>query len=176
MPVLEQLATDQTDPWQVVPIQIVTPYDCLLISVAFVVLCLWVTGVIKIIKQWEKHKGPPLSFKGSRGEVARYIFSQFILRLSRLIFVFLFYFRKADHMEKHRTVIIFENSTMHIIQCYVKRSTKYGNMIATYMYHKKSKKKTRAVHALLSVKTTKLNAYQLGLEGSLQQYVLVFHE
>ena len=83
MPVLEQLATDQSDPWQVVPIQIVTPYDFLLISVAFVVLRLWVTGVIKIIKQWEKHKGPPLSFKGTCGEVAPYIFSQFILRLSR---------------------------------------------------------------------------------------------
>ena len=31
----EQLAMDQTDPWQVVPIQIFTPYDFLLISVAF---------------------------------------------------------------------------------------------------------------------------------------------
>ena len=45
----EQVATDQTDPWQSVPRQIFTPYDCLLISVAFVVLCrvgcLWVTGV-----------------------------------------------------------------------------------------------------------------------------------
>ena len=40
---------DQTDPWQVVPRQVLTPYDCLLISVAFVVLyrvgCLWVPGV-----------------------------------------------------------------------------------------------------------------------------------
>ena len=46
IPVWEQLATDQTDPWQVVPRQVITPYDCLLISVAFVVLCrvdgLWV--------------------------------------------------------------------------------------------------------------------------------------
>ena len=45
----EQLATDQTDPWQVVPRQVFTPYDCLMISVAFVVLCrvgyLGVTGV-----------------------------------------------------------------------------------------------------------------------------------
>ena len=39
IPVWEQLATDQTDPWQVVPRQIFTPYDCLLISVAFVVIC-----------------------------------------------------------------------------------------------------------------------------------------
>ena len=30
---------DQFDPWQVVPRQVFTPYDCLLISVAFVVLC-----------------------------------------------------------------------------------------------------------------------------------------
>ena len=40
---------DQTDPWQVVPRQVFTPYDCVLISIAFVVLCrvgcLWVTGV-----------------------------------------------------------------------------------------------------------------------------------
>ena len=28
MSVWEQLATDQTDPWQVVPRQIFTPYDC----------------------------------------------------------------------------------------------------------------------------------------------------
>ena len=27
---------DQTDPWQVVPRQVFTPYDCLLSSVAFV--------------------------------------------------------------------------------------------------------------------------------------------
>ena len=33
----EQLATDQTDPWQVVPRQVFTPYDCILISLAFVV-------------------------------------------------------------------------------------------------------------------------------------------
>ena len=41
---------DQNDSWQVVPGQIFTPCDCLLISVVFVVLCrigcLWVTGVI----------------------------------------------------------------------------------------------------------------------------------
>ena len=41
---------DITDPWQVVPRRVFTPYDYLLISVAFVVLCrvgcLWVTGVI----------------------------------------------------------------------------------------------------------------------------------
>ena len=39
---------DQTVLWQVVPRQVFIPYDCLLISVAFVVLCragcLWVTG------------------------------------------------------------------------------------------------------------------------------------
>ena len=38
---------DQIDPWQVVPRQVFTPYDFLLISVVFVVLCcvgcLWVT-------------------------------------------------------------------------------------------------------------------------------------
>ena len=49
IPVWEHLATDQTDPWQVVPRQVSTPYDCLLISVAFAFLCcvgcLWVTGV-----------------------------------------------------------------------------------------------------------------------------------
>ena len=41
MPVWEQLATDQTDPWQVVPWQVFTPNDCLLISnsVVFAVLC-----------------------------------------------------------------------------------------------------------------------------------------
>ena len=53
IPVWEQIATDQTDPWQVVPRQVFTPYDCLLISVAFVVLCrvgcLWVIGVVVII-------------------------------------------------------------------------------------------------------------------------------
>ena len=40
---------DQIDPWQAIPRQVFTPYDCLLISVAFVVFChvgcLWVTGV-----------------------------------------------------------------------------------------------------------------------------------
>ena len=54
IPVWEQLATDQTDPWQVVPSQVFTPYDCLLISVDFVVLCrvgcLWVTGVVVVIE------------------------------------------------------------------------------------------------------------------------------
>ena len=49
IPVWEQLATDQSDPWQVVPRQVFTPYDYLFISVAFVLLrrvgCLWVTGV-----------------------------------------------------------------------------------------------------------------------------------
>ena len=33
------MSGDQTDPWQMVPRQVFTPYDCLLISVAFVVLC-----------------------------------------------------------------------------------------------------------------------------------------
>ena len=40
-----------TDPWQFVPRQVFTPYDCLLISVTFVVVChvgcLWVTGVFR---------------------------------------------------------------------------------------------------------------------------------
>ena len=44
---------DQTDPWQVVPRQVFTPSDCLLISVAFVVHCqvgcLWVTSVMKLV-------------------------------------------------------------------------------------------------------------------------------
>ena len=31
----EQLATDQFDPWQVIPGQVFTPYSCLLISTAF---------------------------------------------------------------------------------------------------------------------------------------------
>ena len=42
---------DQPDPWQVVPRRVFTPYDCLLISVAFVVLyrigLLWVTSVVQ---------------------------------------------------------------------------------------------------------------------------------
>ena len=49
MPVWEQLATDQSDRWQVVPRQIFTLYDFLLISEACIVLwrvgCLCVTGV-----------------------------------------------------------------------------------------------------------------------------------
>ena len=36
--VLEQLVTDQFDPWQVVPRQVFTPYSRLLISTAFVVV------------------------------------------------------------------------------------------------------------------------------------------
>ena len=44
---------DQFDPWQVVPIQVFTPYSCLLISTAFVVVSrvgrLGVTGVILAI-------------------------------------------------------------------------------------------------------------------------------
>ena len=48
-PVWEQLATDQIDPSQDVPRRVFTPYHCLLITVAVVVLCLvgclWVTGV-----------------------------------------------------------------------------------------------------------------------------------
>ena len=48
MPVWEQLATDQIDPWQVVPRQVFTPYSRLLISTAFVVVshvgCFVVTG------------------------------------------------------------------------------------------------------------------------------------
>ena len=35
----KKLATDQTDPWQVVPRQVFIPHYYLLISVAFVVLC-----------------------------------------------------------------------------------------------------------------------------------------
>ena len=53
VPVWEQLATDQTDPWQVVRRQVFTPYDYSLTSIAFVVLCrvscLWVTGVSSVI-------------------------------------------------------------------------------------------------------------------------------
>ena len=66
IPVWEQLATDQTDPWQVVTRMVFTPYDCLLISVAFVFLCrvgcLGVTGVMqlcslqtKVELQWLEH-------------------------------------------------------------------------------------------------------------------------
>ena len=35
---LEQFATDRTDPWQIVPIQVFTPHDYLLTSVALDVL------------------------------------------------------------------------------------------------------------------------------------------
>ena len=49
IPVWEQLATDQFDPWQVVPEQVFIPYSCLLISTAFVFFSrvgyLGVTGV-----------------------------------------------------------------------------------------------------------------------------------
>ena len=49
MSVWEQLATDQTDPWQVVPRHVFTAYYCLLIPVAFIVVghigCLEVTCV-----------------------------------------------------------------------------------------------------------------------------------
>ena len=49
IPVWKQLVTDQTNPWQVVHRQVFTPYNCLLISVAIVVLCrvgcLWVVSV-----------------------------------------------------------------------------------------------------------------------------------
>ena len=49
IPVWDQLATDQFDPWQVVPRQVFTLYSRLLISTAFVVAsrvgCLGVTGV-----------------------------------------------------------------------------------------------------------------------------------
>ena len=52
IPVWEQLATDQTDPWQVVPKHAFTHYGRLLISVAFVFLCrvgcLWVTSVVSV--------------------------------------------------------------------------------------------------------------------------------
>ena len=48
--ITEEFATDQTDPWQVVPRQVFTPYNRLLISTAFVVVsrvgCLGETGVI----------------------------------------------------------------------------------------------------------------------------------
>ena len=35
----EQLATNQFDPWQVVPRQVLTPYYRLLISTVFIVVC-----------------------------------------------------------------------------------------------------------------------------------------
>ena len=48
IPVWEQLATDQFDPWQVFPRQVFIPYSRLLISAVFVVVnrvgCLGVTG------------------------------------------------------------------------------------------------------------------------------------
>ena len=56
IPVWEQLATDQTDPWQVVPTQVFTSYDCLFISVASVVFCrvdcLRVTVVLSVSMQF----------------------------------------------------------------------------------------------------------------------------
>ena len=53
IPIWEHLATDQTDPWQVVPREVYTPYDCLLISVAFVVLL--VTSVCRMkMKSFQK--------------------------------------------------------------------------------------------------------------------------
>ena len=49
IPVWEQLATDQFDPWQVVPRQVFPLYSRLLISTAFAVIsrdgCLGVSGV-----------------------------------------------------------------------------------------------------------------------------------
>ena len=52
IPVWEQFATDLSDPWQVVPRQVFTPYSRLLISTAFVFVrhvgCLGVTGVRKM--------------------------------------------------------------------------------------------------------------------------------
>ena len=48
---------DQTDPWQDVSRQEFTPYDCLLNSVAFVVLCragcLWVTEGVLPFQKWD---------------------------------------------------------------------------------------------------------------------------
>ena len=41
---LRAIVTDQTDPWQVVPRQVFTPYDCLLISVALLPLALVISG------------------------------------------------------------------------------------------------------------------------------------
>ena len=56
IPVWKQLATDQTDPWQVVPRQVFTPYDSLFISVASVVICgvgcLGVTVVLSVSMQF----------------------------------------------------------------------------------------------------------------------------
>ena len=53
IPVWEQLVTDQTDPWQVVPRQVFTPYDCLLISGAFVALCS--VGCLGVTSVWASH-------------------------------------------------------------------------------------------------------------------------
>ena len=49
MPVLEQLTTDQTDPWQVVSRQVFTPNDDIdfsRVAVLSRVGCLWVTDVM----------------------------------------------------------------------------------------------------------------------------------
>ena len=52
MPFWEQRATDQFDPWHVVPRQVFTPYSRLLITTAFVVVshvgCLGVIGVLQV--------------------------------------------------------------------------------------------------------------------------------
>ena len=52
IPIWEQLATDQFDPWQGAPRKVFTPYFRLLISTAFVdvsrVGCLEVTGVLVV--------------------------------------------------------------------------------------------------------------------------------
>ena len=50
IPVWEQLATDQLDPWQIVPRWVFAPSSSLLVSTAFIVVgrvgCLEVTGVM----------------------------------------------------------------------------------------------------------------------------------
>ena len=49
IPVWEQLATDQFDPWQVVPRQVYTHYSRLLISAAFVANCVGCVGVTGVM-------------------------------------------------------------------------------------------------------------------------------
>ena len=54
IPVWEQLATDQFDPWQVVPRQVFTSYSRLSISTACVVInrvgCVGVTEVMQVVE------------------------------------------------------------------------------------------------------------------------------
>ena len=81
MPIWEQLATDQFDPWQIVPRQVFTSYSRLLISTAFVVVshvgCLGVNGVLSShlffhIKCLGLLMVYDVGFPGNRREIKKY--------------------------------------------------------------------------------------------------------